>query len=125
MDTNAIAKSVVSASWRAPTPPTAAAPSAPTSTASSKRQRSDIDGARVPRARGTNSDGVDDLEPEESNQWYESVKNWQFEREKPGVEPSTFGLPLKWHLVNLPSMVIYDTEHGLRSVVDEWLTNVF
>jgi hypothetical protein len=124
MDGKTIARSVVSASWRALTPPTSAA-----GLKKRKRKRSDIEwrhggGAYRPPVKGANSDGIDDLEPEESREWHESVKHWQLERQRPDVEPSKFGFPLKRHLVDLQPMVVYDGEHGLRSVVDEWSANV-
>jgi hypothetical protein len=122
MDGKTIARSVVSASWRAITPPTSVA-----GLKKRKRKRSDIqwrDEAYGPPEKGANVDGVDDLEPEESREWQESVKNWQLERQRPDVEPSEFSFPLKRHLVDLQPMVVYDGEHGLRSVVDEWSANV-
>jgi hypothetical protein len=70
------------------------------------------------------NEGVGDLEPEESKQWHESIKDWQLECQGPDIQPSKFGFPLKKHLVNLQSTVVPDREHGLQSVIDEWLANM-
>jgi hypothetical protein len=101
MDGKIIARSIVSSPWRATTLPSAGL---------NKHKRSDIDGAYNPFIKGANSEGVDDLEPEESNQWQESIKDWQLECQRPDVQPSKFGFPLKKHLVNLQSN---DGEHDL------------
>jgi hypothetical protein len=107
------AQSVVSSAWRATTPPTTAG--------LTKRKRSNLGGGQSPLVKGANSEGVDDLEPEESNQWHQSMKDWQLESQRLDVQPSKFGLPLKQHLVD---RIVYDGEHGLRSVVDEWSANM-
>ena len=106
-----IAQSLVSSpSWRATPPPTTAG--------LNKCKRSNSGCAHAPFVKGANSEGVDDLEPEESDQWHESMKDWS---QRLDVQPSKFGLPLKKHLVD---RVVYDGEHGLRSAIDEWLANM-
>ena len=111
MDPKKIAQSVVSSPWRVITPPTTAGPK--------KRKLSDVGGARGPFVKGANSEGVDDLELEESNRWHESMKEWQLERQRMDFQPSKSGLPLKQRLVNL---VVYDGER-LKSV-NEWSANI-
>jgi hypothetical protein len=116
VDPQKVAQSVVSSPWHAVTPPTTAGPK--------KRKRSNvgdanISGARGPFVKGANSEGVDDLELEESNRWHVSMKEWQLERQRLDIQP---GLPLKQHLVKLVKLVVYDGER-LKSV-DEWSANI-
>ena len=114
-DGQTMAQSVVAASWRALTPPTSAG--------LNKRKRPDNElhgGADGPPVGGKNSEGVDDLEPDESSEWHKSFKNWQLECRRSDVEPSEYGLPLTKHFVKLQPTLAYDGEHGLRSVIDEW-----
>ena len=111
MDATKIAQSVVSSSWRATTPPSTAG----------LNKRSNLGVAHGPFVQGTNSEGVDDLEPEESNQWHESMKDWQLESQMLDVQPSKVGLHLKQDLVDL---VVYDGERSLRSVVEKWSANM-
>jgi hypothetical protein len=110
IDAKNIAQSVVSSSWRATTPPS--------TVGLNKRKRSNLGVAHGPFVQGTNSEGVDDLEPEESNQWHESMKDWQLESQTLDVQPSKFGFPLKQHLVNL---AVYDGENGS---IDKWSANM-
>lgn len=113
MDEVTIAQFVVSSPWCANTPPTSAG--------QNKHKWSDIGDPYDPLIKGTNSEGVDDLEPEESNQWHESMKDWQLESQRLDVQPSKVGLHLKQDLVDL---VVYDGERSLRSVVEKWSANM-
>ena len=103
MDAHKVTQSVLSFSWRAITPGGAG-----------------IGSALRPFIQGANSEGVDDLEPEESNQWHESMKEWQLESQRLDFQPAKFGLPLTQHFVN---RVVCDGER-LESVVDEWSANI-